>query len=102
MLLRILTVALLALAMHGCGLHDKDTPPGPPIPDSPKEHQGTGTPLFIFGSGNRLRGFEADDEEYQEYLLWKEWQEYQNYLKWQRSQQEQQQGENAGQSEQAQ
>ncbi len=76
--------------MYGCGIQNEDTPPGPPIPDSPQEHQGPGTPIFLFGSGNRLRGFETDDEQYREYLLWKEWQEYQNYLKWQRTQQEQQ------------
>ena len=100
--LRILTATLLALALSGCGgFHDEDAPVGPPIPDSPHEHQGTGTPLFIFGSGNRLRGFDSEDEEYREYQLWKEWQEYQNYLKWQRSQQ-MQQGDSSGEEEQAQ
>jgi len=86
---RILIAAMLAFALYGCGLQSEDTPPGPPIPDTNREHQGPGTPLFLFGQGNRVRGFQTDDEQYREYLLWKEWQEYQNYLKWQRTQQEQ-------------
>ena len=84
--IRILLVTLLALTVYGCGIQNEDTPAGPPIPDTPKEHQGPGTPLFIFGSGNRLRGFQTEDEEYREYLIWKEWQEYQNFLKWKQSQ----------------
>lgn len=87
MRLRIVFPALLAVALSACGLNNPDTPPGPPIPDSPREHKGAGTPLFQFGGGNRLRGgFDADDEQYREYLLWKEWQEYQNYLLWQKNQ----------------
>ena len=94
--LRIVLVASLTVALYGCGLQNEDTPPGPPIPDTHREVSGPGTPLFLFGQGNRIRGFDIDDEEYREYLLWKEWQEYQNYLKWQRNKQ---QGQPSSQSE---
>lgn len=83
-----LLIALLGgmLTLSGCGGQDPDAPKGPPIPDSPRAHQGPGTPIKLFGAGgNRFRPG-ADDPEYQEYLLWKEWKEYQRYQEFLKSQ----------------
>ncbi len=83
-----MTIGLLCgmlIALSGCGAQDPDAPKGPPIPDSPRAYQGTGTPIRLFGGGPRLRPG-ADDPEYQEYLLWKEWKEYQRYREFLKSQ----------------
>ena len=76
---------LLAM-LSGCGGQDPDAPKGPPIPDSPRAYQGTGTPIKFLGQqGQRFRPG-ADDPEYQEYLLWKEWKEYKRYQEFLKSQ----------------
>ncbi len=84
----LLAAALIGslLLLPGCGGQSKDTPPGPPIPDTPKTYTGTGTPIRIFGAGGRRARPGADDPEYQEYLLWKEWKEYQRYKEFLESQ----------------
>jgi len=83
-LIGILCSTLIFLS--GCGAQDPDAPKGPPIPDSPRAYQGTGTPIKFFGAqGQRFRPG-ADDPEYQEYLLWKEWKEYQRYREFLKSQ----------------
>ncbi len=69
----------------GCGGQKADTPPGPPIPESPRTHTGPGTPLRFLGAGGNKFRPGADDPEYQEYLLWKEWKEYQRYREFQQS-----------------
>ena len=63
----------------GCGVQDTDAPKGPPIPDSPREVQGPGTPIRFLGAGGTRFRPGANDPEYQEYLLWKEWKEYKRY-----------------------
>ena len=84
-----LLIALLGgmlTLVTGCGGQDPNAPKGPPIPDSPRAHQGPGTPIKLFGAGaNRFRPG-ANDPEYQEYLLWKEWKEYQRYQEFLKSQ----------------
>ncbi len=87
----------LLVLISGCGGQNPDQPPGPPIPDSPRAYQGTGTPLRLFGSQNNRARPGADDPEYQEYLLWKEWKEYQRYQEFLQSQG--QEGVNPEQSE---
>ena len=72
----------------GCGGQDTNAPKGPPIPDSPREVQGPGTPLRFFGAGGQRFRPGADDPEYQEYLLWKEWKEYKRYQEFVKSERE--------------
>lgn len=76
------TLSMLA----GCGGQDPDAPKGPPIPDSPRTYQGTGTPIKFLGAGGQRFRPGADDPEYQEYLLWKEWKEYKRYQEFVKSQ----------------
>ena len=75
----LLPLIFLVSFIFGCS--GKNEGDHPPIPDSPREHQGSGAPLFLFGSGQQP-GPGATDEEYQEFLLWKEWQQYQKYQEW--------------------
>ncbi len=98
----VLLAALIALTlatMSACGDRakraKKDTPVGTPVPDTPREHSGAGTPLLLFGGGSRGRPGE-NDELYQEYLIWKEWQQYKKYKEWaeQQRQNEEQQSRN--------
>lgn len=85
--------------LSGCGGQDPDAPKGPPIPDSPRAYQGTGTPIKFFGQGGQRFRPGADDPEYQEYLLWKEWKEYQRYQEFLKSKR-QQENESQGSQEQ--
>ncbi len=78
-------ILLLAGCGGGGGDQDGEQSPHPPVPDTPREYQGKGTPLLFFGGGSNRGSVGADDPEYQEYLLWKEWQQYQKYQEWLRS-----------------
>ena len=77
--------------LSGCGGGDSSDSGNsedkfPPSPNSPRAHQGGGTPILFFGGGTRRGTPGADDEDYQEYLLWKEWQQYLKYKQWLRDQ----------------
>lgn len=72
----------------GCGARNDDAAEGPPIPDSPREVQGPGTPIKFFGAGGARFRPGANDPEYQEYLLWKEWKEYKRYQEFVKSERE--------------
>lgn len=72
--------------MFGC--NGKQENEHPPIPDTPREHQSSGSPLFLFGSGAGSRGPGESDEDFQEYLLWKEWQQYKKYQEWLKTREE--------------
>ena len=84
LLLAALTVLALA-SMSACGDRgtrtNKEASKGTPVPDTPREHSGAGTPLLLFGGGNRSRPGEHD-ADFQEYLIWKEWQQYIKYKTW--------------------
>ncbi len=88
----IALISFFLAFLSGCGGGGNSSGSGspedkfPPAPDSPRAHQGGGTPILFFGGGAGRGAPGADDEEYQEYLLWKEWQQYLKYQQWLRDQ----------------